>query len=59
MLMALIALIGWTAITALTIAADLYLRQFRLDVEDNLLPRKHVTQRCASYCTPVKCWWRW
>jgi small-conductance mechanosensitive channel len=39
-----IGLIGWAAITALKIAADLYLRQFRLDVEDNLLARKHVTQ---------------
>jgi small-conductance mechanosensitive channel len=44
MLMGLIALVGWTAITALNIGADLYLRQFRLDVEDNLLARKHVTQ---------------
>ncbi len=26
------------------IAADLYLRQFRIDVDDNLLARKHVTQ---------------
>ena len=25
-------------------ASDLYLRRFRLDVEDNLLARKHVTQ---------------
>ena len=37
-------LIGWAAIAALTIAADLYLRRFRIDVEDNLLARKHVTQ---------------
>jgi small-conductance mechanosensitive channel len=44
LLIAVIGLIGWAAITALTIAADLYLRQFRLDVEDNLLARKHVTQ---------------
>jgi small-conductance mechanosensitive channel len=39
-----IGLIGWAAITALNIAADLYLRQFRLDVDDNLLARKHFTQ---------------
>jgi small-conductance mechanosensitive channel len=44
LLVAVIGLIGWAAITALTIAADLYLRQFRLDVDDNLLARKHVTQ---------------
>ena len=44
MLIGVIGLIGWAAITALNISADLYLRQFRLDVEDNLLARKHVTQ---------------
>ena len=44
LLVGVIGLIGWAAITALKIAADLYLRQFRLDVEDNLLARKHVTQ---------------
>jgi small-conductance mechanosensitive channel len=44
LLIAAIGLIGWAAITALNIAADLYLRQFRLDVDDNLLARKHVTQ---------------
>ena len=44
LLIGVIGLIGWTAITALKIAADLYLRQFRIDVDDNLLARKHVTQ---------------
>jgi len=44
LLIAVIGLIGWVAMTALRIAADLYLRQFRLDVEDNLLARKHFTQ---------------
>jgi small-conductance mechanosensitive channel len=44
LLIGVIGLIGWAAITALNIAADLYLRQFRLDVDDNLLARKHVTQ---------------
>ena len=39
-----IALIGWTAVTALHIGADLYLRRFRVDTEDNLLARKHLTQ---------------
>ena len=44
LLIGVIGLIGWAAMTALKISADLYLRQFRLDVEDNLLARKHVTQ---------------
>jgi small-conductance mechanosensitive channel len=44
LLIAVIALIGWTALTALNIAADLYLRQFRIDTDDNLLARKHLTQ---------------
>lgn len=42
--LAAIGLIGWIAVMALRIAADLYLRRFRMDVEDNLLARKHVTQ---------------
>jgi small-conductance mechanosensitive channel len=41
---AVIGLMGWAAIIALHIAADLYLRRFRLDVDDNLLARKHNTQ---------------
>src|SRR5690242_12666190 len=36
--------LGWAAIAALNIAAQLYLRRFRVDVEDNLLARKHNTQ---------------
>ncbi|MGH6665369.1 MAG: mechanosensitive ion channel family protein [Pseudolabrys sp.] len=44
LLIGVIGLIGWAGITALNIAADLYLRQFRIDVDDNLLARKHVTQ---------------
>jgi small-conductance mechanosensitive channel len=44
LLIAVIALIGWAALTALRIAADLYLRQFRIDTGDNLLARKHLTQ---------------
>jgi small-conductance mechanosensitive channel len=44
LLIATIALIGWAAITALGIASDLYLLRFRIDVEDNLLARKHITQ---------------
>jgi small-conductance mechanosensitive channel len=42
--LATICLLGWIALTVLHIAADLYLMRFRLDVEDNLLARKHVTQ---------------
>ena len=44
LLLATIALIGWAALTVLAIASDLYLLRFRIDVEDNLLARKHVTQ---------------
>jgi small-conductance mechanosensitive channel len=42
--MAVIGLIGWAAITTLNIASNIYLRRFRLDVDDNLLARKHNTQ---------------
>lgn len=41
---AFIALLGWTAITAVQISSQVYLRGFALDTEDNLLARKHVTQ---------------
>ena len=44
LLMAIIALIGWSSIAALHLSADVYLRRYRLDVEDNLLARKHNTQ---------------
>jgi small-conductance mechanosensitive channel len=39
-----IGLIGWAAIVALQIGADIHLRRFRLDTADNLLARKHNTQ---------------
>ena len=39
-----ICLLGWMAMTALHLAANLYLMRFRIDVEDNLLARKHLTQ---------------
>jgi len=42
--LAFIALLGWTAITAVQISSQVYLRGFTLDAEDNLLARKHVTQ---------------
>jgi small-conductance mechanosensitive channel len=44
LLLATIFLFGWIATTALEIAATIYLLRFRLDTEDNLLARKHVTQ---------------
>jgi small-conductance mechanosensitive channel len=42
--LATICLIGWIAMTALHIGAGLYLQRFRIDVEDNLSARKHITQ---------------
>ncbi len=44
MLIAAIVVVGWMALTALDLAADLYLRRFRSDVADDLIVRKHVTQ---------------
>ncbi len=44
LLMAIIGLSGWAGAMALHISADIYLRRFRLDVDDNLLARKHNTQ---------------
>src|SRR5712691_13528974 len=41
--LASIVLIGWTVITAANTTAELYLLRLRLDVEDNLLARKHIT----------------
>jgi small-conductance mechanosensitive channel len=42
--LATICMFGWIALTVLHIGADLYLLRFRIDVADNLLARKHVTQ---------------
>ncbi len=42
--LATICLLGWVALTALHIGADLYLRRFRSDLPDNILVRKHITQ---------------
>jgi small-conductance mechanosensitive channel len=44
LLIAIVTLIGWGAITALRLAGQIYLRRFRIDTEDNLVARKHVTQ---------------
>jgi small-conductance mechanosensitive channel len=41
---AVIALVGWIAIRAVDMIASRYLRQYRPEVEENLLARKHVTQ---------------
>jgi small-conductance mechanosensitive channel len=44
LLILFIILVGWIVLTALDIAAALHLRKFKIDVEDNLLARKHLTQ---------------
>ena len=44
LVLATICLLGWIALTVLNIGANLYLLRFRIDVEDNLLARKHITQ---------------
>ncbi len=37
-------LLGWIALIAVDIGADLYLARFQIDSTDNLLARKHMTQ---------------
>jgi len=44
LVLAAIGLLGWAAITAVDMTADLYLMHFRLGVSDDLLARKHLTQ---------------
>ena len=44
LLMAMVGLVGWTAIAGMHIAAELYLHRFHIDTADNLLSRKHITQ---------------
>jgi small-conductance mechanosensitive channel len=41
---AVIALIGWISIRGVDMAAARYMQRFRLDTNENLLARKHVTQ---------------
>jgi small-conductance mechanosensitive channel len=41
---AFVVLLGWTVVIAIDVAAALYLRRYRLDLADNLVARKHVTQ---------------
>lgn len=40
----LIAILAWLGLTIVHIVSDTYLRRFRIDVADNLLARKQVTQ---------------
>ncbi|MBC7137338.1 MAG: mechanosensitive ion channel family protein [Defluviimonas sp.] len=44
LVIALIVCIAWMSQTALYIWTTIHLRRFKLDAEDNLLARKHVTQ---------------
>ncbi len=44
LLLGFILVVGWTAKTTLHIWMTVYLRRFKLDAEDNLLARTHVTQ---------------
>ncbi|OLP56890.1 mechanosensitive ion channel protein MscS [Rhizobium rhizosphaerae] len=44
LLIAFIAVVAWIAKTALHIWTIVYLRRYKLDAEDNLMARKHVTQ---------------
>jgi small-conductance mechanosensitive channel len=44
MIVGIVILVGWIANMALHVWMVLYLRRFKLDSEDNLLARKHVTQ---------------
>lgn len=41
---ALVLLIGWTCLVAVDVGAALHIRHYRVDVDDNLLARKHLTQ---------------
>jgi small-conductance mechanosensitive channel len=43
-LIALICLIGWGCLAALHVAAVVYSRRFKIDIADNLIARKHLTQ---------------
>lgn len=44
LLVGLIACLTWVVKTAMDIWVALHLKRFRMDVEDNLLARKHITQ---------------
>ncbi len=44
LLVAFILSLGWAAAIAIDIGVEFYLRRYSIDVADNLLARKHVTQ---------------
>jgi small-conductance mechanosensitive channel len=44
LLAAFVIALGWSAVNTLDLGAELYLQRVHMDVEDNLLARKHVTQ---------------
>jgi len=44
LLIGFIVLVGWFAIIAVNVFSRIYLLRFHVDVEDNLLARKHLTQ---------------
>lgn len=44
MVVSCIGLVGWIAIRAVDMGSGRYMQSFRVDVEDNLLARKHITQ---------------
>lgn len=44
LLIAFIVLVGWALVTAVHIWTVVYSRRFKIDVEDNLVARKHLTQ---------------
>ena len=44
LVLATICLLGWIALTTLHIGANLYALRYRVDIEDNLVARKHLTQ---------------
>lgn len=44
LLVGLVLALGWGANAALSVSSLVYLRGYRIDVADNLLARKHVTQ---------------
>nr|WP_238858132.1 mechanosensitive ion channel domain-containing protein [Faunimonas pinastri] len=44
LLVSFILMIGWSSLAAVGVFSDVYLRRFRIDEEDNLLARKHITQ---------------
>jgi small-conductance mechanosensitive channel len=44
LLVSFVLTLGWAAAIALDIGVEIYLRRYSIDVADNLLARKHVTQ---------------